>query len=135
MLEPGPQGVAHGPPGGTPPQVGLQARRLPEGGALGAVHRDRHLGRHPLRVAAGEHPDLPHPRTALAQGGHAADASDDCRTGVGPGASEIFEAALGPGPTGRHRRTNVLVSYWMRIPLIARAMTSRWISEVPSKIV
>ena len=73
MLEPGPQGVAHGPPGGTPPRVGLQERRLPEGVAL--------------------------------------------------------------GPLGRHRRAGALVGYWMCIPLIARAMTSRWISEVPSKIV
>ena len=134
MLEPGPQGVAHGPPGGTPPRVGLQARRLPEGGALGAVHRDRHLGRHPLRVAAGEHPDLPHPRTTLAQDGHAA-ASDDCRTSVGLGASEIFEATRAAAGGVDRRRTNAQVSYWMCIPLIARAMTRRWISEVPSKIV
>jgi hypothetical protein len=25
--------------------------------------------------------------------------------------------------------------YWMRIPEMARAITSRWISDVPSKIV
>jgi hypothetical protein len=29
----------------------------------------------------------------------------------------------------------VLVSYWMCTPEMARAMISRWISEVPSKIV
>ena len=114
-------------------------RRLAEQLESLQVDRERDLGWSWSQIAVEVEVEvelkLPHPRTALAQGGHAADASDDCRTGVGPEASEIFEAALGPGPTGRHRRANVLVSYWMCIPLIARAMTSRWISEVPSKIV
>ncbi len=50
-------------------------------------------------------------------------------------------AALGPGHRdGAHRvelarRPNTQGDYWMWTPEIARAITSRWISEVPSKIV
>ena len=39
--------------------------------------------------------------------------------------------AIDAGETGAPRRRG----YWMWTPEIARAMTSRWISEVPSKIV
>jgi hypothetical protein len=39
------------------------------------------------------------------------------------------------GPATRQGEGRVLVSYRICTPLIARAITRRWISDVPSKIV
>ena len=114
-------------------------RRLAEQLESLQVDRERDLGWSWSQIAVEVEVEvelkLPHPRTALAQGGHAADASGDCRTGVGPGRSGIFEAPGAAGDAGDRRRARAQVSYWMWTPLIARAITSRWISEVPSKIV
>ena len=110
-------------------------RRLAEQLESLQVDRARDLGWSWSQIAVEVELKLPHPRTALAQGGHAADASGDCRTGVGPGRSGIFEAPGAAGGAGDRRRARAQVGYWMCTPLIARAITSRWISEVPSKIV
>jgi hypothetical protein len=59
-------------------------------------------------------------------------ASPEDEAGHVPSAISSFRAQ----PTRERRGTAALrVPYWICMPEMARAMTSRWISEVPSKIV
>lgn len=57
-----------------------------------------------------------------------------CWTPVGAG-SASGRGGAGPGPGERARRRAARARQRICIPEIAREMTSRWISEVPSKMV
>jgi hypothetical protein len=89
--------------------------RAPDGAAL--------LGRAPELVTTGERPDFPDSGASLPDGCH-------------PRALDRVGMRVGMNPEVRVRESLVRIkNQRMCTPEMLRAMTKRWISEVPSKIV